>query len=185
MFSDIAVDKTGAIHISSYDAANKVLKYAKGTPDGSSWMVQTADGGTKVGLFTSITVDNGNNPHIAYFDDNFDSLRYAYWNGAWQTMLVDRAAPVGFFPSIKLDKDGNPHISYYDLGKQSLKYTRKVGLNWITQVVDSSGEVGRYSSIGLKDGVLPIISYYDATNGDLKLATAFIPIQVYLPLVRK
>jgi hypothetical protein len=185
LFTDIAVDKTGAIHLSSYDAAARILKYAKGTPDGSSWNVQTADGGTKVGLFTSIAVDSANNPHIAYLDDNVDGLRYAFWNGAWQTTLVDRQAPVGWFPSIELDKDGNPHISYYDFGKRVLKYTRKAGSSWLTQVVDGGSELGRYSSLALKDGITPVISYYDATNGDLKFATAKMANQIFLPVIRK
>jgi hypothetical protein len=185
LYSDIAVDSTGAIHVSMYDAAARILKYAKGTPDGISWNIQTADGGTKVGLFTSIALDSSNNPHIAYLDDNVDGLRYAYWNGAWQTMLVDREAPVGWFPSLALDKNNNPHISYYDLGKRALKYTQKVGSTWITQVADSGRELGRYSSLALKDGTTPVISYYDATNGDLKFATALSATQIFLPLVRK
>jgi hypothetical protein len=185
LFSDIAVDKNGAIHISTYDAAAKVLKYVKGTPDGSSWNIQVADSAPKVGLYTSITLDSASNPHIAYLDDSLDSLRYAYWNGAWQTMLVDKASPVGWYPSIDLDTNDSPHISYYDIGKQNLKYIRKSGNTWITQVVDWDGEVGLYSSLVLKDGASPIISYYDATNGDLKFASSLEAKQIYLPVVSK
>jgi hypothetical protein len=185
MFSDIAVDKNGAIHISSYDAAAKVLKYAKGVPDGSSWDVQTADNADKVGLFTSITVDSGNNPHIAYLDDNRDSLRYAFWNGSWQSMLVDRDAPVGWYPSIALDKNDNPNISYYDYGNGSLKHIRKSGSNWISQVVDNDFEVGKFSSLALKNGTDPVISYYDANNGDLKLASTVEVLHLFLPVIRR
>jgi hypothetical protein len=185
LYSSIATDSLGRLHLSYYDAANRRLKYALGAPDGSSWTVQTVDSNPKVGLFTSIAVDSSNRPHIAYFDDYLDRTRYAFWNGGWFHEYVDTSSAVGLYNTIAIDALGNPHVSYFDASNRHLKYAVRQNGTWSNQIVDSSGEVGMYASIALKGGVSPAISYYDATSGDLKYAFIASGPRTYLPIIRR
>jgi hypothetical protein len=185
MYSSIAVDSQGSLHISYYDAAFQRLRYAKGTPDGAAWQVTILGSGQKMGLFTSIAVDSLNRPHISFFNDSLDSLRYVTWNGAWVEEVVDGDYGVGWDTSIALDSSGNPHISYYDINRHRLKYAVRQSGVWRPQVVDGDAYVGMYSSIALKNGTTPVISYYDAINGNLKYAYTINGHTTYLPLVRR
>ena len=87
------------------------------------------DGDT--GQYTSILVDEMNNPHIAYYDvDNGDLIytKYDGWN--WNITTVDSNGNVGEHASLILDIFDNPHIAYYDTTNQDLKYAYFDGTNW-------------------------------------------------------
>lgn len=133
------------------------------------WFVQTVDSGGVVGQYTSIALDSRGSPHISYFDDSNDDLRYAYWNGsAWVIQTVDNVESVGLHTSLKLDSFGNPHIAYYDYANRDLKYARWDGFSWVTQTVDSAGAVGQYCSLAIDSSGNAHISYLGGS--DLKYA---------------
>jgi hypothetical protein len=74
-------------------------------------------------MYSSITLDKGGNPHISYFDQLNNDLKYARWDSsAWTIQTVDSTGNIGMYTSIALDKDGNPCISYLDYGNGDLKY---------------------------------------------------------------
>jgi len=135
------------------------------------WYIESVDTASVVGLYTSITLDTSNNPHISYYDNAYDDLKYAYYNGSsWQIESVDTVGWVGLYTSIALDSSDAPYISYYDDTNDNLKYAYYDGSSWQIEDIDTTGDVGRWTSLALDASNNPHISYYDYTNGDLKYA---------------
>jgi hypothetical protein len=125
-----------------------------------------------VGGYSSIALDSSGYPHISYFDDNSDDLKYAYKDASgWNTQTIDNAESVGYYTSIALDSTGYPHISYCDLsGDADLKYAYKDASGWNTQTVDSGEYRGAWTSIALDGSGYPHISYMDGKNYNLMYA---------------
>jgi hypothetical protein len=56
--------------------------------------------GAQVGMGTSIAVDSDDNPHISYFDETNDKIKYARWNGtSWQNETIDSLVSAGGYIS--------------------------------------------------------------------------------------
>lgn len=175
LYSSIFLDTNDRPHISYYDDSNIDIKYARW--NGSSWQIEAVDasiGGRYYkyrGIRTSLGLDSANNAHISYYDEEKESLEYAYWNGSsWQFQTADGPSQVGKYSSLGVDTTDHFHISYYDLSNKDLKYAYGEVSNWRLEVVDSEGAVGEFTSLDLDSLNHPHISYYDATNQDLKYA---------------
>ena len=136
-----------------------------------AWHIETVDSAAMVGEYTSIALDSSDRPHISYWGEANDGLKYAYFNGSsWDIETVDSAGFAGYYTSIALDSDNNPHISYWDGSNDDLKYAYYNGSSWDIATVDSAGYVGYDTSIALDSNGRPHISYHDNTNSDLKYA---------------
>jgi PKD repeat protein len=124
-----------------------------------------------VGAFNSLDLDAAGKPHVCYYDDTNDDLKYArLTENGWAVETVDSDGSVGWYSSLALDVTDNPHISYYDDTNEDLKYAMWDGNQWISQAVDTTDDVGTYTSLELDAFSNPYISYYDNTNDDLKYA---------------
>jgi KaiC/GvpD/RAD55 family RecA-like ATPase len=168
-YISLALNSSGAPHISYYDDANGNLKYA--VLSGLAWNIQIVDSTGDVGWTSSLALDSSGNPHIGYYDSTNDKLKYAKWSGsAWNIQTVDSTGDVGWDTSLALDSSANPHISYRDSTNDDLKYAAWSGSAWNIQTVDSTGDVGLDPSLALDSAGNPHISYWDGTNSDLKYA---------------
>jgi len=197
-FTSIDMDAAGNIYISYYDEKyydgdTQRLKFAYWNKSASSWMIDTVDYSTGVGLFSSIDADSSGQVHIAYYDSVNKALKYAHGvlstNWTWTIETVDDQLgdddDVGKYASIGVSSIGVPYISYYDAWNGNLKMAYKPGPNWIIKTIDSEGDVGWFTSLDIDNLGYPHISYYDNSFGDLKYAYQTDPpaTQVFLPLV--
>ncbi len=76
LYSSIAIDAAGNIHISYYDSVNGNLKYAHTLLD--SWIIQTIDFTGDVGLYSSLAVNSSGFGQISYYDKTNGNLKFAY-----------------------------------------------------------------------------------------------------------
>jgi len=156
--TSIAIDVNGYPHISYYDGTDPVnckLKYARWT--GSAWAIEIVDSplGACYNAGTSIVLDSGNLPHIAYSDYAGATVKYAGWTGsAWD---IKSLGANGHNPSLALDSHGIPRISFTGAAG-NLEYARwspSPGI-WLIETVDSSGG---YTSLALDSNDVPRIGY--------------------------
>jgi hypothetical protein len=112
LYTSLAMDSTGRVYISYFDATNGALKLAYGTDttDVTAWKIMTVDTpptgtspatpdqpGVRVGIYTSLTLDKNGNPTIAYMahglPDGMNSftseLRYAKASSATPSQASD------------------------------------------------------------------------------------------------
>ena len=192
--SSVAVDSTGRVHISYYDAGNGDLKHA--VNDAGIWVIETVDNTGDVGWYSSLAIDSAGKLHIGYYDLTNGNLKYVVTNaaGSWATpVIVDgTVGNRGKYLSLALDSSDNAHISYYDLENGNLKYATSYSpgppppagtpASWSIQTVDSTGDIGWDTSIAIDSGGKAHISYYDAGNMELKYATnasgLWVPVTV-------
>ncbi|MHC4478669.1 MAG: hypothetical protein ACYTEL_23795 [Planctomycetota bacterium] len=145
----------GAIHIGS-DNAEAV----------NVWVFDIVEPVGFWGGDSSIEIDAGDIPHLSYYDDDTDELKYANWTGgSWNFLVVDSGG-AGRTNSLALDSKGYPHISY----SGSLKYANWTGTSWNIATVDGTAGTGSHNSIALDGNDYPHISYYDSNAHDLKYA---------------
>lgn len=65
-------------------------------PPDSEWSIQTVDSEGNVGYYTSIALDSSDRPHISYYDETNDDLKYARWtpNNEVGTPAPDNELPI-------------------------------------------------------------------------------------------
>ncbi|MCK5399974.1 carboxypeptidase regulatory-like domain-containing protein, partial [bacterium] len=145
------------------------LKYA--TNSGGPWsteVVHSIAGAMGVGYYTSLDLDSGGNPHIAYGDMENTDLLYCYYDGSdWQYDVVDSSGMVGYYPSLDLDSLDYPHIAYRNDTFQCIKYTKNIGSGWESEVLDG-GAMASNPSLDLDENDKPHISYKDETTTFLR-----------------
>ncbi|MEW6574379.1 MAG: Ig-like domain-containing protein [Bacillota bacterium] len=109
------------------------------TGPAGTWQIETPDAEGLTGLWTSITIDANGHPHISYFYDTADDLRYAFKDSAgWHIETVDEQGSVGSSTCIKINPAGYPCISYRDITNTDIKYAYKDESGWHTETAVSS-----------------------------------------------
>ncbi|MGC8874155.1 MAG: ABC transporter permease subunit [Chloroflexia bacterium] len=174
LYTSLAVDGAGELHIAYYDVAAGHLKYAHGQH--SEWDIQVVDTGEWVGAYASLALDGEGRPHIAYCQldvarQSCEGLRYAASEGArWITETVAAGSPLGAYASLALDRSGRPSIAYYEATSRTLQLASRSPSGWEVRTVDAGPEVGEYASLAIDPSGRPHIAYYDAGKGALKYA---------------
>jgi len=174
LYLSMALDSEGNPHISfieHIEYGNRPLKYAKW--NGSSWEISTVFNHVgDVGGYTSIAIDEQDNPHISFYGNLM--LKYAHWTGSsWIIETVDSGYEdaIGLFTSIALDSEGNPHFSYISTWfpePWKLKYAFWTGSNWQIEILDTFDQAwiyDVYNSMVLDSNDNPHIAYNNGYDG--------------------
>lgn len=184
-FISLAVDSTGAAHISHADAVFAQLLYT--TDASGAWATTTIEMlGADWSLIsnTSIALDGGDHPHIGYHpiyqgSNNDNQMRYAAnLTGTWTILTIASEASAEISSgSLAVDGIGNVHLCYYYHGwgqySSALTYATNLGGTWAATPVEWAGHVGTDSDLYADEAAVPHISYYSMTEGALKYAVMF------------
>ena len=125
--------------------------------------------GSYNGYYCSLALDSEDNPHIAYYNEDFRDLYYAsFSDGRWTVEIVDSIGDAGMECSLVLDAQDRPHISYRQnylgLNYWKLKYATKTDDGWTKTYVDTPIDSayfvsGSASSIAMDGDGYPVISF--------------------------
>ena len=105
-----------------------------GREDSPLWSVELVERGGDVGLYSSLGVDGGGHPHIAYFDQMNNRLKYASFDGSWHVEQVDDH---GGALAMALDGAGRPQIAYSKTTPGEMDLARSQPGGWHSEKVDA------------------------------------------------
>lgn len=131
-----------------------------GSANDPGWWIEVVDAAPYVSGDTSIGVDPGGNPHIAYRDPTNSALRYAYFDGSeWQLELIHSSGEDAHDPHIAVDGNGRPHVVWDWYTPQNVMYATKVDGSWVVETVES-GARSKAMSLALDSGGQPHLAYW-------------------------
>lgn len=124
LYSSLAVDSTGAPHVSyAHSAPVYDLHYAVRVT--GAWQLETVDTTGTTGYYTSIATDSGNSPWIAYtgfLESGAFAIKLATRSAsAWTITTIDTVASLERV-GLAIDAVGRKHLAYYDAGPGDLMY---------------------------------------------------------------
>ena len=183
--NDLQIDSSGNLHLSYYNwntaPSNDPHELTYATYNGSVWstyalqeMICSGACGTN-GFSSSIEIDVNDRPHISYYDQKNDTLRYTHYDGtSWtdETVTTDDDNNNGIYNSISLDNNDYPRIAYYNVTHADLDLAVWDGSTWSFQKVDTMNSVGTYPSISIGTDDLTRIAYTYASQSDIKYASS-------------
>ncbi len=185
-YPSLDLDSSNKPHVSYADATDGYLEYAYCSgldcTDAGDWTIETADNNGNQIWRTSMKLDSGNVPHVAYYDNTNKLVRYKNRSGgAWGTRET-AGWPKGRYPSLDLDSNNDPFVQYYGndgFYAYDLLYAYSDGAgSWTTMKVYSGTNAGGYatgSNLDIDSNNVPHISYYDSTNDYLEYAVGTVP----------
>ena len=135
-----------------------------------------------IGYFTSIALDQKDNPVLTYYDyedaekNNVLHLGSVFWKGSyWAVAIVDRTCGSGKFNSVAIDSAGRPQIAYANVSYEtdSLRYATWDGNTWKREIIEgAAAPFPTYSvSMVLDKKDVPHIVYTDLSHKLIKYAT--------------
>ena len=93
---------------------NERLEFLRASAGATDWTPTHPKGYFQPGV---LALDANGTPHISYYDNSFNRLKYAVYDtlsSTWDVQIVDESTSVGKFTSLALDASGHPFISYHD-----------------------------------------------------------------------
>lgn len=136
------------------------------------WSYSTVEGGTgnNFSRNTSLAIDASGVPHVAYFDNINDDLKYAYWDfdsGYWNTFFIDSSPPSsGVHAELTMHPDDYPTILFN--GGNKLYYAVNTGNGWGKELVTDEGSYGPIElNLAYDSEKVPHISYHLGDTGAL------------------
>jgi hypothetical protein len=174
--NSLVIGNDDQLHVSFYDGARQVLKYARHNK--INWATYMIDDQGDVGTFSSIALDVSNNAYISYVDGTWHDLKMAIFAGGDVVKRVvdsgfeneSQGGVIDFSTSIKVNLDGEAIIAYINPSNRSVNLARfsPSANTWeYTKIADVQS---RYLSMALDYEEKPQIAYDDFSSGLLKYA---------------
>lgn len=153
-YASMRRDSAGRLHIAYYDRTQRALKYAlRAGPEGSGWQSYVVDANGDVGGFTSLALDFGGRPRIAYMVfEGLDEMTGASYTALRYAQAI-QATPAGTENWLITEVERKPLVPR---GEDDFD--------------DLPNGTGLFASLVLTSTGSPIIAYYDRVEGDLRLA---------------
>ncbi len=123
--------------------------------------------------WASLALDEGENPHVLYYDSARGDVRYAFRDsGAWHVEIVEHIGSMPFVGrngGLVLDSVGAPHAIFLAMtgpSSDELRYGTRAAGAWSIEVVDTQAS---YPAISIGPDDRPQLSYvrldyYDASS---------------------
>jgi hypothetical protein len=179
--NSIKVDDNGHLHISYtplstfYQNAegelvfnDNLLRYA--TNMSGSFSYEIIDETGRPSYSTSLALENGQNPHIAYYASGDGALRYAERDGeGWSITTIDSDNNAGFEVSLALTSEGERHVAYQAVDLGTLRYAHWDGV-WNIESIDEQGLSGSLIALIVLPTGRAHIVYYDSESLELRHA---------------
>ena len=176
MYSSIAVDSNGFVHMVYFNATSHTLKYANNSL--GYWSVETvaSETGYWKGEYCSIALDSYDHPHISYliYEEATGDAWVGYRNKTadWsvETWIGKDAGHYhGYCTDIAIDPSNNVHIVYGNSDGESVHpfYATNVGGSFSVEIIQSSDYSygGGYNSIAIgPDGVPKVATWGTQTE---------------------
>lgn len=111
--------------------------------------IQTIDGPSQTGWFTSMKIDATDNAVVAYYDITNGDLKLwrdadgDFANDAGEIRTIDSVGDVGQYASLALNASGKAVVSYHDLTNGDLKL-------WSDNDGDFSADPGEFTTVAFK-----------------------------------
>jgi hypothetical protein len=182
--ASLAFDSQGSPAISYYDSVNHRLKYAHKV--GGSWVIEFVaekDHFQYVNaIFTSLSLDSQDRPHIGFYDRWFYlDVYYATWGvDGWSITRIDTSEESNSRDrraslSLTLDSAGSPHLAYLFVGALStseIRYAGWDGTDWVILPVETGCQHGDTNpSMVLDQDDNPHIIFRSECDGHLNYAS--------------
>jgi len=163
----LGYDAAGNLHVTYYDAAERDLKYAVQTLDGTWSAPVTVDANGNVGQQVSLAVGPQGQVGVAYFDATHADLKYAQLSGGqWNVATVDAKGVTGMNPSLVFNAAGVPEVSYFRAQSADLKLAKLSNAaknKWKLSTISAKGAVGEFSSLAINPATgLPSVAFADS-----------------------
>ncbi len=167
LFASLAVDTTGALFATHYDAVEGDLVLSRWREYSTHKLDLTA--ATSVDD-TAVAVDSLGFLHIAFRDGggNTGELKYATNrpDGLWRSELVDTVVDVEW-PSIGVAGDGTVHMFYYDDDNNDLRYATGTFGAWTVETRESVDDSGIGASVAVDaGGKVHAVYYFEDGSGN-------------------
>ena len=173
VYTKIAIDRNGTPYVVYMDYGHNygatVMKYNGPAPAG--W-VTVGSAGFSAGsvVYTSIAIDSGGTPYVAYQDyGNQGKATVMKYNGSsWVAVgSAGFSADSAISPSLAIDSSSNtPYVAYQDVSNGKATVMKYNGSSWV--VVGSPGFSASASwpmDIAINNSGSPYVVYPDVANG--------------------
>ena len=165
-YPSLAVDSQGSLHISFFSQSKQQIIYGRRSGAGA-WKYEVA--ARKVSaLDTSLAVGTDQAPHIVYFDEASNQVRYLV-RGAdgWAASTIGEGDKEEVYYPIAVDPKDQVHV-VFRANTGELLYSSLVDGTWVSERVDGKG-VGDFPSLAFDRSGKPHISYYDRGQPGLEI----------------
>lgn len=150
-----------------------------GSANSQVWNREVADSsGNDLGYFSSLALDQSDNPVFVHMDLDFYDLRYLERiDGEWTVKVIDSTGYTGFSCDLELDDNQVPHICF-EQGALIYDPTFNYGVNYLTRDQTDWSKVTieeyafyvptllhSFASIDLTSAGQPVIGYWSQARG--------------------